>query len=549
MATSALNGQIDVLGPYRVTGWAQEPERPNRPVTLIVSNNGEVLDRIVADEFREDLRTAGFGEGLHGFEYWLPMRLSGARRNVVRVFRESDGRDLLLSPMILEATDAFGPVQQARLDELLSAPMEAPDLRARIVYFSKLLDGLRQRAGDETSGMEIRTRYRKQPATTKMPALRALVIDNGLPDPNRDAGSNAILSHIRSLMRLGYELSFVPSDLRGDGSEAEAALASEGAIVHLPPQVASVEELLRRQREGFDLVYLHRIENAARYAPLVRTYQPSAFLLYSVADLHHLRMQRQGVIEGSKAMALEAKKLRTQEFLTAWQADAILTHSTVEAALLRGDLTTAKIAVVPWAVRPNRIVRSFAQRRHVAFVGGYRHAPNIAAAQRLVEAIMPTVWRTHPDIKCMLIGSEMPDELAGLTIPGIEPIGHVPDLFLALNRCRLTVAPLTFGAGVKGKVLESMAHGVPCAMSPSAAEGMILPDALEACVADDEDFSALIIRLHEDYEFNERCSEAGLRYIEKHWSEEGVDQAMRAVLSPKQEPPPLASELHPRTTF
>lgn len=531
MAT--LNGQIDTVTPYRVLGWAQDPERPSEPVTLVVTNNGEILERTLADVFREDVRAAGFGTGAYGFDVWLPARLSPARRNVVRVFRESDGRELLYSPTILEPTDAFGPVLRARLSDLLRAPMEAPALNAAIDFFAGVLDGLKQRAADELSQAEPRARARGAAASgidiRSQP--RALVIDDALPDPTRDAGSLAILSHIRSFARLGYEVSFLPSDLLGARTEPVTALESEGIVLYLSPQVGSVEEVLRRQPAAFDVVYVHRISNADRYAPLVRAFQPMALLIYGVADLHHIRMERQGALDGCQALLDEGRRMRLREFLAASQASAVVTHSEVEAALLRVALPKASVTVVPWAVRTNVIVRPFARRRHLAFVGGYRHAPNVAAAHRLVEAIMPRVWRTHPAIKCFLVGSDMPDDLLQLDVDGIETVGHVPDLFLALNRVRLTVAPLTWGAGVKGKVLESMAHGLPCVMSGVAAEGLRLPPELQACVAADDDvFAQAIIELHEDEAVNAERAAAGLRFIEQGWSEERVDDALRSIL-------------------
>lgn len=283
-----------------------------------------------------------------------------------------------------------------------------------------------------------------QAATPKEP-LRALVIDNQLPDPRRDAGSIAILSHIRSLKRLGYEVSFVPSDLDGVRSPTADALTAEGITLHLRPHANSVEEVLRREANAFDLVYIHRYENAAKYGPLARSFQPTARLVFSVADLHHLRLQRQGERYGSECIAVESQLVRLRELSAAWSASSVITHSTHEAELLKVALPRTPTAVVPWSVTPKPVIRAFERRRGVAFVGSFRHAPNVDAALRLVHEIMPRVRRTTSDIPCFLIGSDMPDEFAGLTLDGIEVLGHVPDLFFAFNRVRLSVAPLAWG--------------------------------------------------------------------------------------------------------
>ena len=522
-ARAGLQGEIDNVSPYRVRGWARNPQLPDEPVVLLIANNGEVLERVVADRARDDLLQAGFSSSHHGFDVWLPARLDASRRNIVRVFREIDGADLFRSPVILEASEAFGPVLQARLTTLLATPMEAPELRERIEFLVDLVEGLRRRLADEHAigrGREAE----EEP-------LRALVIDDQLPDSRRDAGSMAILSHIRSLGRLGYEISFVPSDLDGVRSLTADALTAEGMTLHLRPHTSSVEEVLRREANTFDLVYIHRYTNAAKYGPLARSFQPTARLVFSVADLHHLRLQRQGEYYGSERIAADSQLIRLRELSAAWSASSVITHSTHEAELLKADLGRTPIAVVPWSVTPRPVVRPFDRRRGVAFVGSFMHAPNLDAARRLVHAIMPRVWSTEPDIPCFLIGSDMPDELAGLNLDGIEVLGHVPDLFFALNRVRLSVAPLAWGAGIKGKVLESFAHGVPCAMTGIAAEGICLPAALDVCLGDSDEALALaIVTLHQDEALNRRCAEAGLALIEDGWSELRVDAAMRRAI-------------------
>jgi glycosyltransferase involved in cell wall biosynthesis len=98
---------------------------------------------------------------------------------------------------------------------------------------------------------------------------------------------------------------------------------------------------------------------------------------------------------------------------------------------------------------------------------------------------MPLVWRDAPQIECLLVGSDMPDAMRDLARQGVVLVGAVADLGSVFDRVRLTVAPLRFGAGVKGKVLDSLASGVPCVMSPVAAEGLALPPALQDLVGQD----------------------------------------------------------------
>lgn len=524
---SSLDGQVDSVTPHVIRGWAFDPSRPETPVELVATDRGEELGVVVADAFRDDLAQAGVGSGRHGFELWLPRRLSPLERHVVRVFRRSDGRELFYSPVVLEPSDAFGLTMQTRLDELLRAPMSVGELDERIGYFLGLVETLKQRRAEARRGLEPRGRGALRAAP------RALVIDTILPDPARDAGSNAILSHVRSLRRLGYDVTFLPSRLDVAARETIDALAGEGIALALKPVFASVEELLQRECDAYDLVYLHRLENAARYAPLVRMHQAGAHIVYSVADLHHQRLARQAGVEGRLTLQQLAEITRLRELQAAWGADAIITHSRAEAKLLQTELPHARVHVVPWDVSIDLIVRPFERRAHLGFFGGFDHTPNVEAAQRLATRIMPLVWRTHPDIKATIFGSHIPVDVQRLAQRGIDVIGHAPDLFLVLNRLRLTVAPLSYGAGIKGKVLESLARGLPCVMSPIAAEGLDLPSDFEALIGDgDEALARAIVAVHEDSELNARLAARGVDYVHERWHETSVDGALREACTP-----------------
>jgi glycosyltransferase involved in cell wall biosynthesis len=300
------------------------------------------------------------------------------------------------------------------------------------------------------------------------------------------------------------------------------------------PYYASVEEVLRRQAHGFDVVYLHRASIAGRYLNLVRQYQPRARLLYSVADLHHLRLERQGVAEERPELLAEARVMRLNECTAAWQADAVLTHSADEAALLRRMVPEAHVHLVPWALPVRTGSVEFDARHGVAFIGNYAHEPNVDAARWLLEAVMPLVWAQAPDLPLLLTGADMPEPLRRMAA-GLAPVhvtGFVADLHGGvLDRVRLTVAPLRFGAGVKGKVLESLAAGVPCVMTPLAAEGMALPASLNDLVAGDPAaLAACIVRLHGDAQAHARLAQAGMSFIGAACGEPVVQAALLAAI-------------------
>ena len=262
--------------------------------------------------------------------------------------------------------------------------------------------------------------------------------------------------------------------------------------------------------------------------PLARRHQAKTRIVYSVADLHFVRLARQAEVQGRPELTAASQQMRLTELTAAWHADAVITHSSVEAEVLRRHMRADKIHVVPWDVplRPTSV--PFALRGGIAFIGIYGHPPNVDAAHWLLREIMPRVWDVDPTIACLLVGGEMPDSLRLLRSDRVEPIGHVGDLAEIFDRVRLTVAPLSFGAGLKGKVLDSLAAGIPCVCTPRAAEGLALPAVLARHIASSPaGLAKAIVALHTDDDLNRTCSEAGLSFIRDFASTAQVGYGLR----------------------
>ena len=330
------------------------------------------------------------------------------------------------------------------------------------------------------------------------------------------------------LQRLGYDVTFAAAQMAD--SHAASGLRQAGVTVCHTPWFNTVEEALRRGRDRYDLVYLHRVATAASYLGLVRRYQPGARLVYSVADLHHVRLARQAAVEQKPGLMAEARRLRAQELWAVEAADAVITHSPVEAALLRQALPGASVHVVAWAV-PCRAPVSVSRRSGMAFIGNFQHAPNLAAARLLRDAIMPAVQAADPGIRCQLVGADLPaDWRAGQG--GVDAVGAVADLSIVFRAVRLTIAPLRFGAGLKAKVMESLAAGVPCVCSPIAAEGLSLAEVGlgELVVTDIAGTAAAVLRLHHDDAYNRRMSKLGQALARSAFSQQTMDSAMREVI-------------------
>jgi len=357
---------------------------------------------------------------------------------------------------------------------------------------------------------------------------RALFIDDSVPEPDKDAGSNAAFQHMLSLQRLGYKVTFIPGDNMARIEPYTTELQRRGIECLYHPYYFSVEDVFRKQPTPFELVYLHRYSNASKYAGMIRQHFSKARILYSVADLHFLRMQRQAELENDPSLREKADQLRRLELGAMSFVDCVIVHSAAEAELLRQIAPDIEVQVIPWTIPVRDISTIKVEHPGIAFIGGYSHPPNVDAAKWAAQSLMPVLRGKVPGIELLLVGSHMPKEVSSLAAKDIVPLGYVPSLDSVFSRIRLTIAPLRYGAGLKGKVLESLAAGIPCVMTTVAAEGIDLPAELASLVADEpEALAQRIATLCRDRAKYRRIVEAGKAHVAANYSSERIDSLIR----------------------
>ncbi len=194
-----------------------------------------------------------------------------------------------------------------------------------------------------------------------------------------------------------------------------------------------------------------------------------------------------------------AADARRKELFLIENSDATIVVSDAELGRLKQIMPGAPVFHIP-LIRdiPGR-VNGFAPRADIALVGHFLHAPNPDAALVFAAAIWPRVHKALPDARFRMIGAGWPAAMPPPPGDGIDLVGHVADMGATLERLRLTVAPLRFGAGAKGKIVTSLAHGVPCVATPIAAEGMGFTDGVNLLIASDFDqFAGHVVALYSD---------------------------------------------------
>lgn len=406
----------------------------------------------------------------------------------------------------------------------------APD-----VLDSSPLATLRPAKRPEAVGKDEITARARLSGSTVQPVV--LMIDAFYPRPDQDSGSLDHINFARIFQRMGYEVHYLSlMEFEGDYDARSAHYRGEleALRVHCVTREhhTFVEGYYFEESDRIDICFVSRAHFGGQQVEILRQLCPEAKIIFNTVDLHFVREEREGTLKNEPSLIRRSLQTRDLELGLAATVDATIVVSSSEKELLDELCPQANSVVIP-LIREFGMQgeRTFAERKGLAFVGGYDHQPNVDAVEYFLEDIWPLVHERRPDIIFYVIGSKMPDEWSKRKIPGVTFTGFVEDLDAELASLRLTVAPLRYGAGAKGKLVSSLAAGVPAVITSIAAEGMGLVDGGTVLVADEaERFAEAIIRLHEDEALWGMMSAEGAAFIRKHYSIEKGFDLMRNLL-------------------
>ncbi|MCW2004555.1 GT2 family glycosyltransferase/glycosyltransferase involved in cell wall biosynthesis [Xanthomonas arboricola] len=369
------------------------------------------------------------------------------------------------------------------------------------------------------------------PASLHRQQRQVLILDECVPQPDRDSGSLRQFNLIRLLCAEGAHVVFVPTRREHAGRHTQA-LQQLGVEVWYAPFLDGIGTWLRTHGARFSAVLLVRHHVAHACLPLLKRYAPQARTLFDTVDLHYLRERRGAELASDANLLRSAERTRLRELEIMAATDVTVLVSAAEQAQLHADAPQIRTALLSNLHEVAGSGQPFAQRRDLVFVGGFRHPPNVDAVQWFISAIFPLVRAQLPDVVFHCIGADVPAALQLLAdeTPGVQLHGHVPDLVPYMDTLRIAVAPLRFGAGVKGKINLSMAHGQPVVGTTCAVEGMHLHDGEDVCVADKADaFAAAIVRLYQDAALWQRLADNGLRNVAQHFSLDAARATVRTL--------------------
>ncbi len=533
--TELLNGNIDEATRHCLSGWAQEPANPHVPVELEISVDGDVVTRLLANRYRQDLHRASIGFGMHGFSLNF-MSLSPLRDHVITVQRTRDGTHLHGSPVFIARLDSFSEKDKATLGEYLVGQAEGEGLDHMTSFLAEQVNRLLQKRWErcrppERDGSPHFQRRWKSLGELSVLSKSALVVRPSSSDPMGSLLKSLNSDYVRSLIRLGYDVGLAMSNLAA--AESDASLPREVRL-YSSPWIASIEELLRRGEDKYEVVLIEGSSNLA-YIPFVRYFQPRAVILFQPSEAHSRTYGSGAGNAPSDRFMLERRGSQ--------RADVTLEATEEDISRSASIAPGVNARCIHWSQRLAPQKHDFSARSGILLLGGLCSPSDVSTAQSLLDLLMVEVLKIDPAIKILLPTRSVPQVLRSFV--NSETAGNDP-IEVMLSKVRLSIVVAGDPLMSARLCALSIAHGAP----PVDGDAMMLSIKLSKDAGgrdiEVEKSVRTIVGLHSRQSDHHQSLKAGRTLVEQSFSEAGLDERVLAAIRSRSNEPRFQPRLSGR---
>lgn len=329
-----------------------------------------------------------------------------------------------------------------------------------------------------------------------------LIIGLVWPEPNSSAAGTRMLQLIDLFLEYGFEIVFASAAQESEFSFAIENLGIKKQSIALND--SSFDVFVRSLNPDF--VLFDRFVTEEQFGWRVAENCPNAVRILDTEDLHCLRLARQNACKKHLDFELEhllTEEVSKREIASVYRCDLSLIISDFEMEILQNvfKMEASKVYYLPMFYEEDTKMLSFDEKKDFVFIGNFLHEPNWDAVKQLKEHIWTPIKKQLPEAKLHIYGAYSSQKVVQLhnEKEGFFIKGRAEDALKVIKEARVLLAPLRFGAGIKGKLLEAMKVGTPSVTTSIGVEGISNAANWNGYVTDDfQEFVAKAIELYEN---------------------------------------------------
>lgn len=351
-----------------------------------------------------------------------------------------------------------------------------------------------------------------------------IIVDTKVPEFDKDSGSRRLTEIIKLLIanKIGVFLLADFKEYRFATNYVQY-FKDLGVVVYEPSinnsgKLITKNDFLKQVLPFANFAWLHRPEIFEKYYPIVKKNKPDLKIFFDMVDFHYLRFKREYELTANPDIMKNADKYLKLELDNCQKADKIIVISDIEKETLKDfykeDSKIVSIGNIHQYIE-NKNPVSFEDRKDLLFIGGFDHKPNVDAVQYLSNEIMPLLWKSEPEISISIIGSNPPESILKLNSDKFKIIGFAKEVSPYFLNSRIFLAPLRYGAGIKGKIGQSLEFGLPLVTTSIGAEGFNFKENRNIIVGNtSQEIVENILLLYKNKEVWEKISSDSKKVIE-----------------------------------
>ncbi|MEC8832089.1 MAG: glycosyltransferase, partial [Bacteroidota bacterium] len=288
-----------------------------------------------------------------------------------------------------------------------------------------------------------------------------------------------------------------------------------------------------------DIVLFDRYMVEEQFGWRVAEFAPRAIRILNTEDLHALRKSREEAHKKGKSFKIGDWKnhpMTLREVASIYRCDISLMISTYEMEILQEELQIPSnlLLHLPFMVDVTNITEvknpPFEGRNGFVSVGNGKHAPNVDSIKVLKQEIWPRIRKQLPDAEIYIYGAYLPQQVSEMHHPksGFYIKGWTDNVDAALQKTKVLLAPIQFGAGIKGKLLDAMRTGTPSVTTSVGAEGMHGELPWNGTITDDwDEFAQAAVELHQDRDLWVNAQEKGMGLLQTFYDKNALQNKLK----------------------